>query len=556
MRNSKKASKTKGNGAAPRRVAPPVEHRNLDIDLIDPSPFQPRTEFPDEEIEALAGSITAAGQLQPVSVRPVDGRYQLLAGERRLRACRAAGLATVRAEILDADDAHARQIGLVENLHRADLGPIEKARGMIAMIDAGDADGPTALARQLGLAQSTVSNLLRLLELPEDWQARVISREIGERHARAVLPYVGYPAILEQAAEFLAGHEGDEPATVAEFEAALPGLVRRATRTLDGQDDSGFVFDLRRGKRVPIFAATSKQLTELGVIRLDGEHLATNVELWEQLQEEFLSNQEVEADEQHPDATDSCDSSRQDPDDEPAAKKHTSRKTEDRQPQGDYSGEDADRRAASHAGAVWQIKANWLRYEIAEELRTTAADASLLQMCLMALTAWDTTDRILAEAVEPLRQWMRERIRPRKVPDDLGKAFGLIPDWHVAGCAGVLLAESCFYSTEHGPRSGVVPDAELVGLVDQLGLDLEECWGDHQAGPLSEAYWRLHSREQLAAIIKEITRGLDLDTPLSRGLGSKDELIAWLVSQVPGEADKDTGLPMPKELLKAKPPRN
>jgi ParB family transcriptional regulator, chromosome partitioning protein len=156
------------------------------VDQIDPNPFQPRRQFDPAEIAALADSLRQHGMLQPVLVRAVEGRYQLIAGERRLRACIEARLHDLPARVLELDDRQVSEIAMVENLQREDLNALEKA---VAFRDYLVHYGGTQeeLAGRLGLDRSTVSNLIRLLELPEDVQEAVRSKQISQGHARALL---------------------------------------------------------------------------------------------------------------------------------------------------------------------------------------------------------------------------------------------------------------------------------------------------------------------------------------------------------------------------------
>lgn len=156
------------------------------IDRIDPNPFQPRREFPEENLKELAESIRASGLVQPVLVRPADGRYQLIAGERRWRAARLAGLETVPAVIRDVGDQDALELALTENLLREDLNPLDVARGYEALHQKYGLSHEE-IAERLGLNRTTVTNTLRLLRLPPEIQQMIRSGELTSGHARAIL---------------------------------------------------------------------------------------------------------------------------------------------------------------------------------------------------------------------------------------------------------------------------------------------------------------------------------------------------------------------------------
>ncbi len=166
-----------------------LEHadlQHLSVERIDPNPFQPRRHFDPAEIAALADSVRKHGMLQPVIVRAVGDRYQLIAGERRLRASVEAHLATIPARVMVLDDQRVNELAMVENLQREDLNALEKA---IAFRDYLKRYGGTQeeLAGRLGLDRSTISNLIRLLELPDPVQSALLDRKITQGHARALL---------------------------------------------------------------------------------------------------------------------------------------------------------------------------------------------------------------------------------------------------------------------------------------------------------------------------------------------------------------------------------
>ena len=159
---------------------------HIPVDQVDPNPFQPRREFDPAEIAALADSLRQHGMLQPILVRPVGDRYQVIAGERRLRACVEARLHEVHARVMDLDDQRVSELAIVENLQREDLNAIEKANAFRRYLDA---YGGTQeeLAGRLGVDRSTLSNLLRLLDLPEEILDAVRNKKISQGHARALL---------------------------------------------------------------------------------------------------------------------------------------------------------------------------------------------------------------------------------------------------------------------------------------------------------------------------------------------------------------------------------
>jgi ParB family chromosome partitioning protein len=160
--------------------------KELDIERIEPNPHQPRSRFDKAPLKELASSIEQHGLLQPVVVRRHEEGYQLIMGERRLRAARLAGKTSIPAIVRDASDADSLKLALLENLQREDLNPIDEARGYLELKD--EFGFSTAeIARMIGKDRSTIANTLRLLALPETIIAMISSGELSAGHARAIL---------------------------------------------------------------------------------------------------------------------------------------------------------------------------------------------------------------------------------------------------------------------------------------------------------------------------------------------------------------------------------
>jgi ParB family chromosome partitioning protein len=159
----------------------------LPVGEIEENPFQPRRDFSDVEIASLAESLKEHDMLQPILVRRVAGRYQLISGERRLRAARHAGWTTIPARVRDADDRLVAELAIVENLQRKDLNPVEKALSFKRYLDEHRCTQDD-LARRLKIDRSTIANLMRLLELPPSILASLGKGTITAGHARALLP--------------------------------------------------------------------------------------------------------------------------------------------------------------------------------------------------------------------------------------------------------------------------------------------------------------------------------------------------------------------------------
>lgn len=159
----------------------------LDVDEVEPNPFQPRRTFGQSEIDSLAESLKEHEQLQPILVREIDGRFQLISGERRWRAAKKAGLSHIKAQVRVANDRLVAELAIVENLQRKDLNAIEKALSFKRYLDQHRCTQED-LAKRLKIDRSNIANHLRLLELPDPVQVALQESRITAGHARALLP--------------------------------------------------------------------------------------------------------------------------------------------------------------------------------------------------------------------------------------------------------------------------------------------------------------------------------------------------------------------------------
>jgi len=235
-----------------------LEH--LPIAEIRPNRFQPRDHFDEEALGALAESIREVGVLQPVLVREIDDGYELIAGERRWRAARRVGLQTIPALVRHTDDAGALEHALIENLHRDGLDPLEEAAAYQQLIEDFGLTHDDVAAR-VGRSRATVSNTLRLLQLPPSIQRALHERKLGMGHARALL------ATPDRAfQERLARRVVDEDLSVRAVEEA----VRAAQAGSPGPTRDGPAGAARRRLRPP------------GLLELEellGDHLETRVKI-------------------------------------------------------------------------------------------------------------------------------------------------------------------------------------------------------------------------------------------------------------------------------------
>ena len=170
-----------------REAGKPLALLELNVSQIEENPFQPRRDFHDAEIDSLAESLTAHDILQPILVRMVAGRYQLISGDRRLRAAIKAGWKPIPARLREADDRLVAELAIVENLQRKDLNPVEKGLSFRSYLEQHKCT-QEELAERLKIDRSTIANLLRLLDLPEPVLAAIRAGEITAGHGRALLP--------------------------------------------------------------------------------------------------------------------------------------------------------------------------------------------------------------------------------------------------------------------------------------------------------------------------------------------------------------------------------
>ena len=217
-----------------------TEVRQIELGRVQPNPFQPRREFPAEELEELASSIREHGLLQPIAVRSVGEGFEIIAGERRLRACQRLGLATVPAIVRSATDTQMLELALIENIQRQDLNPIEEARAYAMYVQRLDLTQEQA-AQRLGKSRSAVANMIRLLDLPGDVQELVSRGTLQMGHARALLAVTDAEGQRE-----LARRVGEDKLSVREVERLAREWGRGAEPEAVQPDRSPHLTDLER----------------------------------------------------------------------------------------------------------------------------------------------------------------------------------------------------------------------------------------------------------------------------------------------------------------------
>ncbi len=209
------------------------ELRDVDIDLIDPNPQQPRTTFTEDKLAELAQSIKENGLVQPILLRRKEnGRYQIIAGERRWRASQVAGLQGISAVIREMDDDKILEVALIENIQRQELNPIEEALAYQRLVTTLNLT-QEEVARRVGKDRSSVANYVRLLKLPENVQKMVETEKISMGHARAILGLESQEQQSKLAQEII-----DKKMSVRETERAVQ---QKSSTKLDEETDSTVV---------------------------------------------------------------------------------------------------------------------------------------------------------------------------------------------------------------------------------------------------------------------------------------------------------------------------
>ncbi|MCW2982002.1 MAG: Chromosome partitioning protein ParB [Solirubrobacterales bacterium] len=253
------------------------ELRELPVSLIKPNPNQPRTHFDPDALAALAASIDATGIVQPLLVRPLaDGSYELVAGERRWRAAQQAGLEKVPAVVRDQAEPERLQAALIENMVREDLNPVEEAKACAALVeDLGLTK--EELARRVGRSRPAISNLIRLLELPDEALESLQKGELSEGHGRALLGAPGNDTRRRLARDAVSGgwsvRETEQRVRLAGQPKARP---RRAPEvTADeraAMDDATDALEAALGHEVSVKPRGTGIVVELRFDNLDEAH--------------------------------------------------------------------------------------------------------------------------------------------------------------------------------------------------------------------------------------------------------------------------------------------
>lgn len=442
----------------------------IPIDRIFPHPAN-RT-IRDEACADLAESIRTEGQLQPIQVRtvgeswdlPADA-YQIVFGERRWRACRLAGIATVEAAIVELSDAEVLRVMAVENAERQNLNPIEQAEA-IDRLCRPTADGGGGLTREqagaiFGLKTgSAASNKVRLLQLPEQWRQRIISGELGESFARHLLPYCHLPTVMQAIEEEYSDSDewnAEQWQTREGFAAQVDYVVRANTRPLS-QTEKKWDPEFRESVACLFEPESLPEETreKLGVasITLDGEtvEVATNVELYRDLQKEAWESS--------------------------AAVRKSKRKSKaDGKATPNAKSEKELAEQLSRRVDAWRQR--WLRFAIAERLDGQSWQAH-------KLLAWIFVEgphlRSKEAAITVLERSGAKRDSRGDYWGQLGK-YGKASDPHLKAEEWKEYFASLMGAILVGPldrEPGHIPPSVVYGVFEDLGLALQKLWREEQ----------------------------------------------------------------------------
>jgi ParB/RepB/Spo0J family partition protein len=466
---------------------------------INPNPWQPRQDFPKAEIESFAAQITADGGLiEPIVLRLTPGTvniYQLVDGERRLRAAKHLKWPSILAVVREYSDQQMQALALSANDARKDLNPVERAMAYQAILDARGVP-PAALEAITGKSQSYISNHLRLLKLPETWQTRLAAGHITLTHARHLMPFAAQREILDA---FAKNYPAGKPIEVAQedFQQHWLRFLEDKTRPMTGTK-----YVSSKGRYIQIFKATDEQRAQLGVIDVPdnfdlkrSEPRATNTKLWDSIWK------------QHAAKAKPSDWKR-----EQAGRAHAQpEKKKKLTPAQIKREEESERRIAAEKLAIelWTWKANWLRYLIAKRLVVgkKADEEALFLALLWALAEIDGDDLPGVEKEDYTDDW---ELRANVVWAVLGagkhsmRANGahiFLKKWIDADDPAELTMRAVrglFWSDKGDgiPVRGLA-DSAVIALGKRLRIDLAAEWKREKAGPLTQALFELHSDEQL-----------------------------------------------------------
>lgn len=435
----------------------------------------PRRKFDDSDLAELAESIQRHGILEPILCRyPEPGKYgvgvqyELVAGERRYRAALLAGLKATTVKVCRLSSEQADAIRLVENLQRVDLSPVETAQAMQGLLER---HGWTQeqLATKLGKSAAHVSQTLPLARLTPKWQQALVDRTISPTHARALIPYVEHPKVLDLLAkEFLSTNGFSQPiGNHQEFAKEVGYTLEGLTRGFE-KDDAGWNGKVGRTLPPPK-KLTDEQREKLEIVTIDGKERALNVELWQQLQAKQGKARD--------DDQDAADSSKAKPKRTPAQQKALEKK-----------------QAEQFARRLKEWRSNWLRWILSIKV----LDDPRLALAAVTLHLYGGRDE------RGLTMTRLEELVTGSDGPSVGFDSILARHPKPSELLVQLAADWLWYDYEPGPG---FDDDQVEALAEAAAIDLDAEFRIRRCGPLLEAYFEMHNKAQLEALAKECGYG-------------------------------------------------
>lgn len=502
---------------------------SIELKKLKPFARNARTTFDQAGLKELAASLKRVGLQQPLLVRPLDTggvAYEIVAGERRYRAARLAKLKTLDCFVREMDDAEAVEINAIENLDREDLNAIEEARAFANLIEVGGLT-QTEAGKRFGLSQPQIANRLRLLELPEEWQQRVISGEISASVARELVPWAGRRDVLEAFREEVESYKWrDDPwrgLTVEQAEDDLLHAVCQCSRPYSaGQLER---VETKSGSHPMAFKVTPKRAKELDVVEVGNGYAkqkrCLNVARWDELQEEALARK---------------------------AANGNGRATKKRTPEEEATLK--KQRAELFQRKLYAWKIEQLRERISGYLGQAEANQTENQFrASLELLLWFAVSRQADSGWYFAHHGKQVLLCGLSVPerreelDAVGKGSGFrFKEGHWTNRDGELLGQILDVDDESLDEILIdtmarwvkhLPPAETEQLAEHLGIKIEQGW------ELTREFLELHSKDQLVGLAK------DLKVKLAGG--KRSELIDALLEAAPRK--------VPSEVLKVKRPK-
>lgn len=448
---------------------------NVSTHQVHASADNPRKAFDDAALQELAESIRQHGLIEPLVVRPMKAahQYELVCGERRLRACKLAGVTSVHVRVADLSDAQVAEIRLAENIARQDLTAIEEARGMQEMIERFGYTQEQLGQKLGGLSQSHVANRLRLLKLPKAWQDKIITREIPPTHARVVARFADHPTLLKEIHDDLFKNRWDPaPLALKAFEEAVDNCVENTCQVIVGSR-----YSKHAGRSVDFFEPTDAQRAKLGIVTVGKTEYAVDTVEWGKLQDAHELELAV---------------------DEPKTKAAKGKKPKPLTPAQEKA--KAAKVAKQHAQRLATWRTNWLRFLLHREVMGNARLA-LAAVLIKLDTRAETLPNRTAELLRVDKSARRSSTLLAAIaaaPQPIEILVQHVADW-------------LWYDEEPRDPQGNWRDkdsafnsGEVEALAVAAGIDLAAAWKKEMAGPLTRAYFHLHGKDQLVTFAGEL----------------------------------------------------